>query len=54
MGKGGDAVYCFGLIGSLVYYLQHASNFSEGVMGVLKSFVWPALMVFRVLGNLNM
>lgn len=51
---GGGAVYGLGLIGALVYYLPHAANFGEGVIGVLKAFVWPALLVYQVLGLLKM
>lgn len=47
---GGGAVYGIGLIGALVYFLQHASNFTEGVFGVLKAIVWPALLVYKFLG----
>lgn len=47
--SGGGAVYGMGLIGALIYFLQHASNFSEGVLGILKSIAWPGVLVFRVL-----
>ena len=43
------AVYGLGLIGALVYYLQNASTFTEGLIGVLKAFVWPALFVHKIL-----
>ena len=46
---GGNMVYFFGLIGALVYYLQGASTFGEGFMGVLKALVWPAFVVFELL-----
>lgn len=46
---GGGAVYGFGLIGALVYYIQHASTFSEGLLGVLKAIVWPALLIYKLL-----
>jgi hypothetical protein len=45
--SGGGAVYSLGLIGSIVYFLQHASSFQEGVIGVLQSFVWPAILAYR-------
>jgi hypothetical protein len=47
--SGGDAVYGMGLIGALIYFLQHASSFSEGVLGILKAIAWPGVLVFRVL-----
>ena len=46
---GGGAVYGFGLIGALVYYLQHATTFSEGLLGILKAIVWPALLIYKLL-----
>lgn len=46
---GGGAVYGIGLIGAIVYYVQHASSFGEGAVGILKAFVWPALLVHKAL-----
>lgn len=51
--KGGDAVYGLGLIGAVVYFIQQASSFWEGVLGILKALIWPALVVFKVLGFLQ-
>ena len=51
--KGGDAVYGLGLIGALVYYLQNAGNFIEALIGILKAFVWPAIVVYKLLGLLH-
>lgn len=50
----GDAVYGLGLIGALIYYLQHATTFSIGLLGVLKAFVWPAMVVYEVLKYFKM
>jgi hypothetical protein len=41
-------------IGALVYFLQHASSFWMGVLGILKAIVWPALVVYNLLGHLQM
>ncbi|MBM2616409.1 hypothetical protein JIG36_12660 [Actinoplanes sp. LDG1-06] len=43
---GGDAVYGLGVIGALVYYISQADGFAQGVIGMLKAFVWPAFMVY--------
>lgn len=51
---GGGAVYGLGFIGAAVYYIQHAATFGDGVFGVLKAIVWPALLIYRVLGLLKM
>jgi hypothetical protein len=49
---GGDAVYGLGLIGALVYYISEADSFWPGVVGVLKALVWPAFVVYDLLGHL--
>ncbi len=54
MHAGGGAVYGLGLIGALVYYLQHAPTFWAGVLGILKAFVWPAMLIFKVFELLKM
>ena len=46
-------VYGLGFIGSLIYYISHASSFWMGVIGVLKSLVWPAFLVYEALKSLN-
>jgi hypothetical protein len=48
----GDAVYGFGLIGALVYYVQQADGFWQGVLAVLKALVWPAFLVYDLLKSL--
>jgi hypothetical protein len=49
-----EAVYGLGLIGALVYYIQHAATFAIGLLGVLKAIVWPALVVYKLLEFLKM
>lgn len=49
---GGGAVYGLGLIGALVYYIQHAHGFWAVVLGILKALVWPAFVVYDLLGHL--
>jgi len=51
---GGGAVYGLGLIGALVYYLQQADSFWNGVVGVLQALVWPAMMVYNLFDFLKM
>lgn len=48
---GGGAVYGLGLIGALVFYLQQANTLWEGVLGILKAIVWPALLIYKLLGR---
>jgi hypothetical protein len=51
LGKGGSpgAAYGLGLVGALVFFLQHATSFGDGLLGVLKAIVWPALISYKLL-----
>jgi hypothetical protein len=51
---GGEAVYGLGLIGAALYYIQHAANFGEVIVGIVKSIVWPAMFIYRLYGLLKM
>ena len=46
---GGNAVYGLGLIGALVYYIQHANGFWLVILGILKALVWPAFVIYDLL-----
>ncbi len=46
---GGNAVYFFGFIGALVYYIQQAEGFWVIILAILKAFVWPAFVVYDLL-----
>jgi hypothetical protein len=46
---GGNAVYVLGLIGALVYYIQHADGFWSVILGILKALVWPAFVIYDLL-----
>lgn len=48
-GSMGGAVYGFGFVGALVYFLQHTASFGDGFIGILKAIIWPALVVFKLL-----
>jgi hypothetical protein len=49
--KGGssNAIYVLGVVGAAIYYLSKATGFWNGVLGLLKSFVWPAYLVYESL-----
>mgnify|MGYP001580238941 FL=1 len=51
-GASGGA-YGLGFLGALVYYIQHASSFAEGLLGFLKALVWPAILVYKLLDFLK-
>ncbi len=53
-GAVGGGVYGLAFIGALVYFLQHAGSFWLGVLGVLKAMVWPAILVYHLLGLLKL
>lgn len=46
----GGVIYGLGFIGALVFYLQQASGFWTVILGILKAIVWPAMLVFKLLG----
>ncbi len=49
-----EAVYGLALIGSAIYFIQHASGFWEIILGILKAIVWPAILVYKALEFLKM
>ncbi|MFI5264724.1 MAG: hypothetical protein ACHQM6_09435 [Candidatus Kapaibacterium sp.] len=49
-----SGTYGLGLIGALVYYIQHATSFGDGVLGFLKALIWPAMLVYNLLEHLKM
>ena len=46
----GGGIYGLGFIGAVIYYIQNATGFWNGVLGVLKALVWPAFFVYKLLG----
>ncbi|MBU1118030.1 hypothetical protein KKD37_03645 [Patescibacteria group bacterium] len=50
----GTGVYCLGFIGALVYYIGASTSFWIGVLGILKSIVWPAFVVHGILKFLGL
>jgi hypothetical protein len=49
----GGAVYGLGFIGACIYFIQHATSFWMGVLGILKAMVWPAYLVYSFLDLLK-
>jgi hypothetical protein len=43
------AVYGLGIVGSAIYYISNATSFWMGVLGFLKSLIWPVFLVFELL-----
>ena len=48
------AVWCLGFIGAAIYYIQNATDFWNGFVGVLKALVWPAFLIYEALKTLGM
>ena len=48
------ALYGIGVIGALIYFLQHATTFLMGLIGIVKAIFWPAVIVYEVLEILKM
>ena len=47
--KNCGGTYFLGFIGAVIYYLNTATGFWNGVLGILKALVWPAFLVFEAL-----
>ncbi len=45
----GGGIYFFGFLGAVIYYIQSATSFWMGVLGILKAFIWPAFLVYELL-----
>ena len=45
----GGAVYGLGFIGALIYYISTAVSFWWGILGILKSIVWPVFLIYEAL-----
>ncbi len=52
-GAFGGGAYGLAFLGALVYFIQEADTFWIGVLGVLKAMVWPAMLVYHLLGSLH-
>lgn len=49
-----NTVYGLGFVGALVFYFQHATTLTAYVIGLGKAILWPAFMVYSLLGFLKM
>lgn len=46
--------YGLAFLGTLVYNIQHAETFMDGLLGFLQALVWPAFLVYRLMEFLQM
>ncbi|WP_162429147.1 hypothetical protein [Mucilaginibacter sp. 14171R-50] len=54
VGNQGGAIYGMALLGALVYFIQHATTFWGGMLGILKAVFWPAMILYKVLELLKL
>lgn len=47
-GASGEALYCLGILGAAVHFVQAASGFWAGALGLLKAVFWPAFVVHKL------
>jgi hypothetical protein len=47
--SGSGALYFVGFLGAFIYNMQAAVGFGAVVTGLLKSFIWPAYVVYKLL-----
>jgi hypothetical protein len=47
-------IYGMAFIGALVYYIQHASTFWMGILGIIKAIFWPAMLMYNLMELLKM
>ena len=45
--------YFLAVIGAAVYFIQTAHSFGDGLLGVLKAIVGPAVLIYEVLRFLH-
>jgi hypothetical protein len=49
-----SGIYGMAFIGGAIYYIQHATTFWAGVLGILKALFWPAVLMYKLLELLKM
>ena len=53
-GNVSSGTYGLAFIGALVYYIQHATTFGEGIVGFFKALLWPVFVIYKFLEHFNM
>ena len=46
--------YGLAFLGALIYHIQTATSFLDGVWGVFQAFFWPAFFVYGVMDHIGM
>lgn len=48
-----SAIYGFGVIGALIYFMQHAQTLWTGILGIIEAIFWPAVLVYKLFEYLH-
>lgn len=48
--SGAGGAYFLAMIGAAVFYIQQSNTFWEGILALLKALVWPAFLIYHLLG----
>ncbi len=51
---GSGAIYGIGVLGALVYFIQHSTSIFDGIVGIFKAIFWPGVVLYKVLELLKM
>ncbi len=54
VGDHGWSLYGMAFLGALVYFIQHATSFWMGLVGVVEAIFWPAVVLYKVLDLLKL
>lgn len=49
-----SAIYCTGIIGAAIYYIQNSNGIAEIIWGLVKSLFWPGVFVYEALKMFNL
>jgi hypothetical protein len=49
-----NSIYGLGVIGALIYFIQHATSFWMGLVGIVEAIFWPAVVLYKVLELLKL
>ena len=52
--EGTGAIYGLGFLGALVYFIQTANSFVDGLIGIFLAIFWPGVIVYKVLELLKL
>ena len=48
-----SALYGFGFIGAMIYFIQHAQTIWTGLLGIAEAIFWPAVLVYKLFEYLH-